>query len=180
MAEAFAERIRREWPADRAYGPIVSGVGLEAGWPLVTALQGGAVEVPVVEADSSIDAVLPALVASRVTRVVARNVGTGAETGELRQAGGAELRGMLPLAPDANEIELAVESDRGVAALYRFRVYSAPGALERALAELRTGNRALEVRAGELRDAARAAQQEAQRRALEIRADEAPPAAPAR
>ena len=127
----------------------------------------------------AIDAVLPALVASRITRVVARNLGTGAETGELRQADGAELRGALPLAPGANDVELAVESDRGTAALFRFRIYSAAGELERALAELRAGNRGLEVRAGELADEAAAARAEARRRGLEIRPDDAPPRVPA-
>ncbi len=93
----------------------------------------------------AIDAVLPALVASRIGRVVARNRTTGATSGELLQDDRARLLGGLELAPGANDVELAVESDRGTAALFRFRIYSAPDELPRALAELRERSRALEL-----------------------------------
>jgi hypothetical protein len=170
---AFASRNRR----DLRVTPLVFEPERRAlTWCQLAEKTGGAlVRAP---GAAAIDAVLPALVARRITRVVARNLRSGAETGELRQADGAELRGVLPLLPGANDVELAVESDRGTAALFRFRIYSAAGELERALAELRARNRGLEVRSGELDDAARAARAEAARRALEIRGD-VPPAAPA-
>src|SRR5215468_10604656 len=65
VAEAYAERIRAEWPADRAYGPIVSAVGLEASWPLITGVEAGAVEVPVVEGERAEIAARLALPADR-------------------------------------------------------------------------------------------------------------------
>ncbi len=123
-------------------------------WRQLAERTGGAlVRVP---GPQAIDAVLPALVASRIERVTARNATTGAATGDLLQPDRASLAGRLPLAPGANDVELTVASDRGAAALFRFRIYSAPGELERALAELRERNRALEVRAAALDAEARA------------------------
>ena len=120
----------------------------------------------------AIDAVLPALVARRIEGVTARNATTGAVSGELRQEGGTALAGSLPLAPGANDVELRVDSDRGTAALFRFRIYSAPNELSRALAELRARSRELEARAAALN----AAPEAERRRTLELAA---PPAAPA-
>jgi hypothetical protein len=146
-------------------------------WRQLAERTGGAlVRVPGPEA---IDAVLPALVASRIERVVARNATTGTTSADLLQADRARLAGELALAPGANDVELAVESDRGTAALFRFRIYSAPGELDRALAALRERNRALEVRAATAEEAGRAGRDEVRRRALELGGDPAPPAAPA-
>jgi hypothetical protein len=128
---------------------------------------------------AAIDAVLPALVASRIVGARARNATTGAVSGELLQPDRAELLGELALAPGANDVELTILSDRGTAALFRFRIYSAPDELERALAELRERNRALEARAAALDGEARAGRELARRRALELRTEPAPPAAAA-
>jgi hypothetical protein len=117
----------------------------------------------------AIDAVLPALVASRIERVTARNATTGSATGDLLQPDRASLAGSLALAPGANDVELTVESDRGPAALFRFRIYSAPGELERALAELRERNRALELRAAALDAEARAGRESERARSLDVR-----------
>ena len=78
--------------------------------------------------------------------------------------------GALPLAPGANDVELAVESDRGTAALFRFRVYAAPDRLERFLAELRERNRALELRARALDGETRDVLAERRSRRLEVEA----------
>jgi hypothetical protein len=72
--------------------------------------------------------------------------------------------------PGANEVELAVESDRGTAALFRFRVYAEPGSLERFLAELREQNRALALRAEALDQAGREAVEARRARSLELEA----------
>ncbi|MFI5316744.1 MAG: VWA domain-containing protein [Myxococcota bacterium] len=128
---------------------------------------------------AAIDAVLPALVASRIERAVARNATTGAVSGDLLAPDRVSLSGALELAPGPNDVELAVESDRGTAALFRFRIYSAPDERARAPAELRARNRALEARASALDDEARDERTAARRRALELGADPAAPAAPA-
>jgi hypothetical protein len=128
---------------------------------------------------AAIDAVLPALVASRIERVVARNTTTGAASGELLQADREQLAGELELAPGANDVELAVESDRGTAALFRFRIYCAPDELARALAELRERNHALEVRAATLDQELRASREAARRRELDVRTQPPAAAAPA-
>jgi len=146
-------------------------------WRQLAERSGGSlVRVP---GPAAIDAVLPALVASRIERVVARNATTRAASGDLLQADRARLAGGLELAPGANDVELAVESDRGTAALFRFRIYFAPDELARALAEVRERNHALEVRAATLDGEARAAREAIRRRALDVRTDSAPPAAPA-
>ena len=138
---------------------------------------GRLVRVPGPEA---IDAVLPALVASRIERAFARNATTGSESGDLLQPDRTRLLGALELAPGPNDVELVVESDRGTAALFRFRIYSQPGGLERELAELRARNQALEGRAAALDAEARATRAAERRRVLELRGDPTPPAAPAR
>ncbi len=114
-------------------------------WQQVAARTGGrVVRVPGPEA---IELALPTLVASRVRGAFARNLTTGAESADLLQADRARLAGVLALEPGANDVELRVESDRGTAALFRFRIYAAPRQLERWLAELRERNSELEVRA---------------------------------
>jgi hypothetical protein len=169
----FARRLHR----DVTVTPLIFEPERRAlPWRQLADHTGGAlVRVP---GPAAIDAVLPALVASRIERVVARNATTGATSGELLQADRARLVGGLELAPGANDVELAVESDRGTAALFRFRIYSAPDELPRALAEMRERNRALEVRAASIDEAARAARAAAHERALDVRTDSTPPAAP--
>ncbi|HTO05976.1 MAG TPA: vWA domain-containing protein [Myxococcota bacterium] len=141
-------------------------------WSQVAERGGGTlVRVPGPEA---IDAVLPALVAGRIARATARNTTTGAVSADLLQADRSALAGSLGLAPGANDVELRVESDRGIAALLRFRVYSAPHELERALAELRERNHGLESRAAE---AEQAGERTIRARTLDVHA--APPASAA-
>jgi hypothetical protein len=145
-------------------------------WQLVATRSGGRlVRVPGPEA---IELALPALVSSRIRSVVARNATSGAERSDLLQVESARIHGSLALVPGANEIELEVQSDRGSAALFRFRVYSAPAQLERWLADLRERNLALEVRAQGLDQAAREPLERSRARALEL-VPEAVPAAPA-
>jgi hypothetical protein len=137
--------------------------------PLASQTGGRLVRVPGPEA---IELALPSLVASRVERVVARNATTGVESRDLLSADRSRFAGALALVPGANEVELAVESDRGTAALFRFRVYAEPGSLERFLAELREQNRALALRAEALDEAGREAV--AARRARELALEAAP------
>ena len=170
----FARRLHR----DVTVTPLIFEPERRAlPWRQLAERTGGAlVRVP---GPAAIDAVLPALVASRIERVVARNATTGEVSGELLQADRARLAGGLELAPGANDVELAVESDRGTAALFRFRIYSAPDELPRALAEMQERNRDLAARAASLEEEARAARAAAQERELDVRTDPAPPAAPA-
>jgi len=119
-------------------------------WQQVASRSGGRlVRVPGAEA---IELALPALVSGRIRGAIARNATTGAESAELLQPDRAHLSGALALVQGANDVELAIESDRGTAALFRFRIYAAPRQLERWLAELRERNSALELRAQTLRD----------------------------
>lgn len=111
------------------------------------------VQVP---SPQGIEVALPALVAGRVQAVRARNVTSGAETADLRGADGSAFAGDLPLVEGANDLELVVESDRGIAALFRFRVYAAGAYLPHYLEQLRARNRSLEGQARELVDEARA------------------------
>ncbi len=144
-------------------------------WQQVATRSGGRlVRVPGPEA---IELALPALVSSRIRGVVARNTTTGAERSDLLQTESARIHGALALVPGANEIELEVQSERGTAALFRFRVYSAPAQLERWLADLRERNLALEVRAQGLDQAAREQIERNRGGDLEV-APEAVPAAP--
>jgi hypothetical protein len=98
----------------------------------------------------TIEGVLPALVSNRVRGVRAHNATTGETSGELLEPHGGRFAGALPLAPGANDVELRVEGDSGLAALFRFRVYSEPGYLEQQLAFLRDRNHALQARARQL------------------------------
>lgn len=82
-----------------------------------------------VSSASSLQALLPALVTRRVRAVVARNRSTGARSSDLLGADGRSVSGELALAPGPNDVELSVLGDRGVAALFRFRVYSLPDGL---------------------------------------------------
>jgi hypothetical protein len=157
-------RFARRAHGDVSITPLVFEPERRAqAWSQVAERAGGrVVRVPGPEA---IDAVLPALVAGRIARATARNTTTGAASGDLLQADRSSLAGSLPLAPGANDVELRVESDRGVAALLRFRVYSAPHELERALAELRERSRELETRAAE---AAQAGQETTRPRSVDV------------
>jgi len=113
---------------------------------------GDFVQVPSAQ---GIEVALPPLVAGRIRGVFARNTRTGDATGDLLTADVSTFHGSLPLVDGANDVELRVESDRGTAALLRFRVYSAGGYLSRYLAGLRDRNRALEERVDGLADEAR-------------------------
>jgi hypothetical protein len=126
---------------------------------------------------ASIEAALPALVARKIRGVVVRNATSGTETGDLYDAKTRSFDGKLDLVPGANDVEIRVESDRGVAALYRYRIYSEPGRLEHYLSQLRDDNLALEARIGELNEE-RSRAVETRRREIEVRA--VPPAAPDR
>ncbi|HXZ85265.1 MAG TPA: hypothetical protein VEI82_07225, partial [Myxococcota bacterium] len=117
----------------------------------------------------AIEGVLPALVSSRVRGVFAHNATTGETSADLLEPHGSRFQGRLHLAPGANDVELRVQGDRGLAALFRFRVYSEPGELEQELARLRERNLELESRARQL-----AAPRPALRRELRIEAPAAP------
>ncbi|MFQ5513977.1 MAG: VWA domain-containing protein [Myxococcota bacterium] len=132
-----------------------------------------------VTAPQGIDAVLPALIARRLRGVFARNLSTGERSGDLLQADRRSFSGELRLVPGPNDVELSVESERGTAALFRFRVHSASGFLETFLAELRERTRALEQRQAELERAARARRRAPRDRSLELRTEVPVPAAPA-
>ena len=100
----------------------------------------------------AIELALPSLVSSRIGRVVARN---------------ATL-----------DIELRVESDRGTAALFRFRIYAAPRQHEVWLAAHRERNSALERRAEELQGASGARRgREPRDRSLAVHPEHVPAAA---
>ncbi len=145
-------------------------------WQQVASRSGGrVVRVPGPEA---IELALPSLVSSRIRGVVARNATTGAHSGDLLAADRSRFTCALALVPGANEIELEALSDRGSAALFRFRVYAAPAQLERWLAELRERNLELEAHAEALDGAAREQVERARARALVV-APEPVPAAPA-
>jgi hypothetical protein len=144
-------------------------------WQQIAARTGGRlVRVPGPEA---IELALPALVSSRILGVVARNLTSGVASGDLLQADRAGIRGALALVPGANDVELRVESDRGAAALFRFRIHAAPRQLERWLAELRERNGELALRAESLEAESAELRDRRRERTLELDA-EAPPAAP--
>jgi hypothetical protein len=124
---------------------------------------------------ASIEAALPALVARKIRGVFARNATNGIETGDLYDAKTRSFDGRLSLAPGGNDVEIRVESDTGVAALYRYRIYSEPGRLESYLSGLRERNLELEARIGELSEKQRQTV-ETLRREIEIRTDPAAPA----
>jgi hypothetical protein len=170
---SFARRVRGELTVH----PLVFETDRTArSWQQVASRTGGRlVRVP---GPAAIEMALPSLVSSRIRGVVARNATTGASRADLLQHDRERIAGALALAPGANEIELEVESDRGTAALFRFRVYAAPAQLERWLAELRARNLELEAHARELDAAARGTLERARERDLEV-APEPTPAAPA-
>jgi hypothetical protein len=103
-----------------------------------------------VPSPQAIEQVLPALVSNRIRGVRAHNATTGQTTPELLEPRGNRFAGALALGPGANDVELQVLGERGLAALLRFRIYSEPGYLEARLARLRRENDELEVRAHEL------------------------------
>jgi hypothetical protein len=129
---------------------------------------------------AAIEAALPALVARQIRGVWARNLGTGDETPNLYDPSTHRFDGVLPLAPGANDVELRVESGRGVASLYRYRVYSLPGALGHFLEALRQQNRDLGARLEGVRlegAEERAARPVARRVEVGIATEHRPPAA---
>ena len=113
---------------------------------------GGAfVQVPSLGAAA---AALPSLLAGGVRAVYARHLGSGERSADLLGADGRSFSGALQLAPGAIYVELRVEGERGPAAHFRFRVYSAGASLRGYLADLRRSNDALARRAESLRAAA--------------------------
>ncbi len=116
-----------------------------------------------------IDALLPALLARQVQGVFATNVTTGRRTGDLLGADRRHFAGELELRPGPNDVELRVESERGTAALFRFRIYAAAEFPERFLTNLRRRNRDLELRFDDLLAEARARRGGPRGRRLEIR-----------
>jgi hypothetical protein len=141
----------------------------------LTRVTGG--ELVRVSSAQAIDVVLPALVGRRIRGVFARNLRTGRETEDMANPQRMSFQGELPLLPGANDVELRVESDRGTAALFRFRVHAAPNHLSSYLEVLRLRNRDLEAKAADLLDEARRQRSLLKRRSLEIQIDS--PAAPA-
>jgi hypothetical protein len=115
-----------------------------------------------------IEVALPPLVAGRIRGVYARNLANGAESGDLLTKEVSTFEGTIPLVRGANDVELRVESDRGTAALMRFRVYRVEDHLPRYLADLRERNRELQTRMDGLVDEARELLAEPPRRDLEV------------
>ena len=115
-----------------------------------------------------IEVALPPLVAGHIRGVYAHNLATGDRSGDLLTPGVSTFEGALPLVEGANDVELRVESDRGTAALVRFRVYRVPDHLARYLAGLRERNRELETRVEGLADAARELQPRPPSKDLEV------------
>jgi hypothetical protein len=124
--------------------------------------------VPSAEA---IEAALPALALREIRGVHARNATTGEATDDLYDATSGSFEGSLRLVPGPNDVEIRVEGERGPAGLYRYRVYSLPGHLERTLARLRDENARLARRADALVAETR------ERRRERVRALEVVPAA---
>jgi hypothetical protein len=124
--------------------------------------------VPSAEA---IEAALPALALREIRGVHARNATTGEATEDLYDATSGSFEGSLRLVPGPNDVEIRVEGERGPAGLYRYRVYSLPGHLERTLARLRDENARLARRADALVAETR------ERRRERVRALEVVPAA---
>ena len=144
-------------------------------WQQIATRTGGRlVRVPGPEA---IELALPALVSSRIRGVRARNATSGVESAELLQRESGRIRGALALVPGANDVELRVESERGTAALFRFRIHAAPRQLEGWLAELRQRNLELEIRAEALANATDDARERRRERRLDVDPSR-PPASP--
>ena len=171
---SFARHVRGEL---RVYPLLFEADRTARSWHQVAARTGGrVVRVPGPEA---IELALPSLVSSRIRAVVARNATTGLARADLLSADRATFSGALALAPGPNEIELEALSDRGPAALFRFRVYAAPAQLERWLVELRERTLELEAHAQALDETAREQVERARVRALVVAPEPEPAAEPA-
>ena len=131
-----------------------------------------------VSSPHSLEAALPALVIRDLHSVRATNERTGRRTPNLLDPETGRFDGSLALEPGANDVELRIEGSRGLAGLFRFRVYALPGYLERYLAELQESNRELELRAEQLIEEFRRELPVTLGRSLELLVDEAPPVAP--
>jgi hypothetical protein len=167
----FARQIRRKM----SVSPLVFEPDRAArAYRELAGLTGG--ELVRVSSARAIDVVLPALVGRRIQGVFASNLRTGEETEDLAGPGRIRFEGELMLLPGPNDIELRVESDRGTAALFRFRVHSVSDHLASFLEELRSQNRDLKLREADLLHELRTQTEISRNRSLEIRAD--PPAAP--
>ncbi len=94
---------------------------------------------------------------------------TGQRTGDLLGANRRHFAGELELRPGPNDVELRVESERGTAALFRFRIHAAGEFPERFLTDLKRRNRDLELRFDGLLAEARARSGGPRGRRLEIR-----------
>jgi hypothetical protein len=148
--ERLGRRLRKKvavWPVvfepdrvARAYRHLAEQTG------------GQFVQVPSVHA---IEVALPPLVAGRIQAVRAKNLHSGEESADLLERDLSRFQGELALLPGPNDVELRVESDRGVASLFRFRIYSEEHYLQRFLGTLREQNAALETRSEQLLDEVR-------------------------
>jgi hypothetical protein len=82
--------------------------------------------------------------------VRARNLKTGDVSANLLADDWRHFEGVLALAPGANDVEVSVETSNGTWGVLRFRIYSAPTALEDTLAKLQGKNSTLALREREL------------------------------
>ncbi len=82
----------------------------------------------IVPSARALQELLPALVTRSISGVFAHNRQSGVWSDDLLRSDGRILEGEIPLVPGANDIELRIASDGASAGLFRFRVYSAPGA----------------------------------------------------
>ena len=161
------ERLARRLRKRVRISPVVFEADRQARTYRVLAEDTGGEFVQVPSAQG-IEVALPPLVAGRILGVYALNLRTGARSGDLLTPGVSRFEGALPLEPGANDVELRVESDRGTAALLRFRVYRVEDHLARYLAGLRERNRALESRARGLVEQTRELIPAAPKRRLEV------------
>ena len=93
---------------------------------------------------------------------------TGEVTRNLLSEGGLEFEGALPLVNGANDVELRIEGDAGLAGLLRFRVYSAPDLPSEYLTTLERENEGLATRLDELTGEVRKLLEVEQPRELEV------------
>ncbi len=136
--------------------------------------RGRMVRVP---SPAAIEVALPALVSRSIKGLFARNVTTGNQTQDLLGEDRSHFTGELQLQQGANDVEIRVESERGLSGLFRFRVYSEPGYLKHYLAELRDENESLKSARDTLVEDARSqgkAKQIERQRKLEIEIPAAP------
>ncbi|MEE2702621.1 MAG: vWA domain-containing protein [Myxococcota bacterium] len=131
-----------------------------------------------VSSPHSLEAALPALVVRDLLSVRATNERTGERTPNLLDPETGSFEGSLALEAGANDVELRVEASRGLAGLFRFRIYAEPDHLERFLSDLRESNRALKVRAEQLIEELPGEFPTERSRSLDLLLDETPPAAP--